>query len=96
MSTFEVSGQELGAAGRRFAEVADQLAGIPIHDLMVGDVGSVEVADALRAFQASWSAYARRRSEATLAASGTLDGVANDVARADELIAQRAARLGRS
>ncbi|MBQ3360081.1 MAG: hypothetical protein IJG47_14445 [Microbacterium sp.] len=96
MPVFEADGDEMNAAARRFEEVADSLSALPIHDLVIGDVGSPQVADALRAFQSEWSAYVRRRTDVLLVAKGTLVGVANDVARADELIAQRADRLGRA
>jgi hypothetical protein len=96
MSTFEADGDEMNAAARRLEEVAGTLSALPVHDLVVGDVGSLQVADALRAFQSEWSAYARRRRDAILALRGTLVGAANDVARADELIAQRTERLGSS
>jgi hypothetical protein len=96
MSGFEASGQGMSAAGQRFVQAAEALSSHPIHGLAVGDVGSAEVAGALRAFQSEWGAYLRARAKASTLAEATLTGAAQDVARADELMAQRAARLGRS
>lgn len=95
MSSFEASGQAMSAAGQRFVQAAESLSAHPIHSLAVGDVGSADIAAALRAFQSEWGAYLRLRADASRRAEATLTGAARDIARADELIAQRADRLGR-
>ncbi len=93
---FEISGEELRAAGARFEEVADVLAAQPLPSIDVGDLGSERVENAVRLFRDEWTSYARRRALLATVVAATLDSAATDVARADELLTERADRLATS
>lgn len=96
MMRFEMSGEELRAAGARFGQAAEALGTLPLHSIEISDLGSERVESAVRLFRDEWNSYARRRALFATAVKAMLDSASADVARADELLAQRADRMATS